>query len=61
MTAANKEIAKIFYEIADLLQMQEVEFKPQAYQKAAELRPGDALYDHKIGSMFLSKGDVLGS
>jgi DNA polymerase (family 10) len=31
----NKEIAKIFYEIADYLEMEEVKFKPYAYQKAA--------------------------
>ena len=32
----NKEIAQIFYEIADILQMQDVEWKPQAYRKAAK-------------------------
>jgi DNA polymerase (family 10) len=31
----NQEIAKIFYEIADYLEMEEVQFKPYAYQKAA--------------------------
>ena len=31
----NKEIAKIFYEIADYLQMEEVAFKPYAYQRVA--------------------------
>jgi len=31
----NKEIAKIFYEIADYLEMEGVPFKPFAYQKAA--------------------------
>ena len=31
----NKEIAKIFYEIADYLQMEEVAFKPYAYKKVA--------------------------
>lgn len=31
----NKEIAKIFYNIADYLKAREVEFKPYAYQKAA--------------------------
>ncbi|MFH1656222.1 MAG: DNA polymerase/3'-5' exonuclease PolX [Candidatus Nealsonbacteria bacterium] len=30
----NKEIAKIFYEIANYLRMEEVAFKPYAYQKA---------------------------
>lgn len=31
----NLEIAKIFYEIADLLEMKEIEFKPRAYERAA--------------------------
>lgn len=31
----NQEIAKIFYEIANYLQMQEVPFKPHAYKKVA--------------------------
>lgn len=32
---ANKEISKILYEMAILLEMKEVEFKPRAYEKAA--------------------------
>ncbi len=32
----NKEIAKIFYEIADLLEIKGVAFKPAAYRKAAK-------------------------
>ena len=31
----NQQLAKIFYEIADYLEMDEIPFKPQAYQKAA--------------------------
>ena len=31
----NFQLAKIFYEMADLLEMKEVPFKPQAYEKAA--------------------------
>ncbi|MDD5145631.1 MAG: DNA polymerase/3'-5' exonuclease PolX [Candidatus Pacebacteria bacterium] len=31
----NQEIAKIFYEIADFLEMDGIQFKPYAYQKAA--------------------------
>jgi len=31
----NKEIAKILYEIADYLEMEDVQFKPYAYKKAA--------------------------
>ncbi len=41
----NQEIAKIFYEIAIYLEMQDVAFKPQAYEKAAvniETLPQDA-------------------
>ena len=32
----NLELSKIFYEIADILEMQEVEWKPRAYRKAAQ-------------------------
>lgn len=31
----NSEVARIFYEIADILELQGVKFKPQAYRKAA--------------------------
>ncbi len=31
----NPELARIFYEIADILEMQNVQWKPQAYRKAA--------------------------
>lgn len=31
----NQEIANVFYEIADFLEMEGVQFKPYAYQKAA--------------------------
>ena len=31
----NQDIAKIFYEIADYLEMEGVQFKPYAYQKVA--------------------------
>ena len=31
----NYEIAKIFYEIADFLEMEDVQFKPAAYRKVA--------------------------
>ena len=33
----NFELAKIFYEIADFLEIREVEFKPRAYEKAARV------------------------
>ncbi|MEK6968416.1 MAG: DNA polymerase/3'-5' exonuclease PolX [Nanoarchaeota archaeon] len=36
----NSEIAAIFYQIADLLELQDVQFKPQAYRKAARLLEG---------------------
>ena len=32
----NKKIAKILYEIADMLEIQDVEFKPRAYRRAAQ-------------------------
>ena len=35
MTNTNKKIAQIFYEIADLLEIKGVAFKPAAYRKAA--------------------------
>ena len=35
MDMSNQEIAKIFHEIADYLEMEGVQFKPYAYQKAA--------------------------
>jgi DNA polymerase (family 10) len=31
----NQEIANIFYEIADFLEMEGVQFKPYAYQKGS--------------------------
>jgi len=37
---ANKEIAKIFYEMADLLEIKGVAFKPAAYRKAAKVLEG---------------------
>lgn len=33
----NLELSQIFYQMADLLEMQEVEFKPRAYEKAARV------------------------
>ncbi len=36
----NEEIAKIFYDIGDFLEMEEVQFKPQAYRKAALVLEG---------------------
>lgn len=32
----NLEIAKIFFEMADILEMQNVKWKPQAYRRAAK-------------------------
>jgi DNA polymerase (family 10) len=32
----NKEIADIFYQIADIYEMKDVSFKPRAYRKAAQ-------------------------
>jgi len=36
----NQELAQIFYEIAEFLEMEEVPFKPQAYRKAAQFLEG---------------------
>ncbi|MBN1502338.1 DNA polymerase/3'-5' exonuclease PolX [Candidatus Woesearchaeota archaeon] len=46
----NLEIAKIFYEIADILEIQGIDFKPRAYRKAAkniESMPQDIEELHK--------------
>ncbi len=49
----NLEIAKIFFEIADILEIQNVEWKPQAYRKAA--RSIEALSDD-IEKIYQNKG-----
>src|SRR3989338_10421240 len=36
MKISNQEIAKILYEIGEYLEMEDVAFKPRAYEKAAE-------------------------
>jgi DNA polymerase (family X) len=33
----NREIAKLLYEAADILEYQQVEWKPRAYRKAAQM------------------------
>ena len=33
----NREIAELFYEAADILEYQQVEWKPRAYRKAAQI------------------------
>jgi len=51
----NQELAKIFYEIADYLKMEEVAFKPYAYQKAAitlETLEEDVEKIYKKGGIF---------
>jgi DNA polymerase (family 10) len=35
-TMKNKDVADLLYEIADILEIQDVKFKPQAYRKAAQ-------------------------
>jgi len=50
----NLEIARIFYEIADILEMQGVEWKPQAYRRAAraiEASSKDVENIYKKGSL----------
>jgi DNA polymerase (family 10) len=48
----NMLVAKILYEVADILEMQNVEFKPRAYRKAARTveslsKPIEEVYDEK--------------
>lgn len=50
----NSEIAKIFYEIADLLEIKGVQFKPRAYRRAAqtiETLPEDIKIVHERGEL----------
>ena len=49
----NQEIAKIFYEIAEILEMKEMAFKPRAYQKAAQSIQG---LDENVKTIFEKKG-----
>lgn len=50
----NTEIAKIFHEIAILLKMKEVQFKPQAYEKAAYSLE---LLEEDVGTLY-SRGGI---
>lgn len=60
----NKEIAKIFYEIAELLEIKGVAFKPTAYRKAAKvlenLKEDLALICQKSGLKGLQKIPGIG-
>src|SRR3989344_7829460 len=50
----NYELARIFYEIADILEMKDVEWKPRAYRKAAkaiETLPEDIADIYKKGGL----------
>jgi len=49
----NKEMAKIFYEIADLLEIKGVPFKPRAYRKAAKSLEN---LETDIASIYKDKG-----
>ena len=33
----NREVAELFYEVADILEFHQVEWKPRAYRKAAQM------------------------
>lgn len=37
MKKVNQELSRIFYEMADILEMQDVEWKPQAYRRVAKV------------------------
>ncbi len=49
----NLEIAKIFYEVSDLLEIMDVEFKPYAYQKAARFLES---FDRDIADIYYKGG-----
>lgn len=64
MMMENKQVAQIFYEIADILELQEVQFKPTAYRRAAQAietldRPLSAIEDftsiHGVGTAIAKK------
>lgn len=55
MDQNNKKIAKIFYEIADLLEIKGVSFKPNAYRKA-----GSSLENLEKDVMFIYKEKGVG-
>ena len=50
----NQEIAKMFYEIADYLEMEGIQFKPYAYQKAALALEG---LEDDIGEIYKKGGE----
>ncbi len=49
----NQEIAKILYEISEYLEMQDVEFKPRAYEKAAHSIEG---LEKSVSDIYKQKG-----
>jgi len=49
----NQEIARIFYEISEYLEMQDVQFKPRAYEKAAIAIEG---LDENINDIYKKEG-----
>lgn len=49
----NLELAKIFYQLADLLEMKEVGFKPRAYEKAARVLES---MEKDVGEIYREKG-----
>ncbi|MFA5133401.1 MAG: DNA polymerase/3'-5' exonuclease PolX [Patescibacteria group bacterium] len=53
MKATNREIAKILYEISEILEIQNIPFKPRAYQKAA--MTVDSL-DRELSEIFIEGG-----
>jgi len=50
---SNRDIAKILNEMAALYEMEGVEFKPRAYERAAE---GVEAFDRDLGDLYLEKG-----
>ena len=49
----NKEIAKIFYEMAALMEMQDIAFKPRAYERAAQAIEN---LDEEISARYVREG-----
>ena len=50
---ANKEIAQIFYDMADILEFQDIAWKPQAYRKAAQIIEAT---EDSIEQLYIKKG-----
>ena len=50
---ANLEIAKLFYELADILELKNIEWKPRAYRKAAQVLES---LSEDVSEIYIEKG-----